>query len=69
MGRAIRTPRYRLVEWRDRESGTLLGRELYDHEKDRNEATNVAMSARYVDVVETLSGKLQTASRLHRGDP
>ncbi len=38
MGRSIRTERYRYTEWDEGRSGV----ELYDHEKDPNEYTNLA---------------------------
>ncbi len=37
MGYAVRTARYRYVEWREWKSGTIEARELYDHEGDPNE--------------------------------
>jgi arylsulfatase A-like enzyme len=53
MGWAIRTPRYRYVEWRrisDNEfipSGDVVGRELYDYKADPNEMRNLAASIEY----------------------
>lgn len=41
MGYAMRTDRYRYVEWRKRD-GTVEGRELYDHQKDPDENVNLA---------------------------
>lgn len=69
MGRAIRTPQYRLVEWRDLNSGELQGRELYDHERDDLEATNLAESPEYSDVVESLSKRLQATTHRYRDEP
>ena len=40
-GTAIRTDRYRYVEWRDK-SGKLVDRELYDHQTDPEENQNIA---------------------------
>ena len=45
MGYAIRTPRYRFVEWRDFTSGKVKARELYDHETDSAEKNNIIESA------------------------
>ncbi|WP_163397319.1 sulfatase [Flavobacterium fluviatile] len=46
MGYAMRTDRYRLVLWKDRRhrNDAPLFVELYDHEKDPNETTNIADS-------------------------
>jgi uncharacterized sulfatase len=38
MGRAITTDRYRYIEW----NGGDQGRELYDHQTDPHEHTNLA---------------------------
>ena len=40
MGYSVRTARYRYTEWRDWESGRVVGRELYDHATDPDELTN-----------------------------
>ncbi|WP_207395599.1 sulfatase [Bremerella alba] len=58
MGRSIRTERYRLVEWRHRESGKLVGRELYDHENDPNETTNLCESTEHNGTRDSLPEKL-----------
>lgn len=42
MGRSVRTARYRYTEWRDFETGALVGPELYDHGADPLETVNVA---------------------------
>lgn len=42
MGYAVRTDRYRYVEWRKRDGTDVVARELYDHTTDPNEDTNVA---------------------------
>jgi arylsulfatase A-like enzyme len=42
MGHTIRTDRYRYVEWRYWMNGTLVARELYDHEVDPQENVNIA---------------------------
>jgi hypothetical protein len=39
-GTAIRTDRYRYVEWVDKK-GAIAGRELYDHQADPDENVNV----------------------------
>lgn len=47
MGYALRTDRFRYVEWREGRSGPVLARELYDHRVDPTEARNAADQARY----------------------
>jgi arylsulfatase A-like enzyme len=42
MGYAIRTDRYRYVEWRKRGGSEVVARELYDHLGDPEEDRNVA---------------------------
>jgi len=62
IGWAIRTPRYRYVEWRkvkmvDRDyewSGDVVGRELYDYQSDPLETRNHAGSPEYQSVVEIM---------------
>ena len=44
MGYAMRTDRYRFVEWRNMETGAILADELYDHRDDPLE--NVSLAAR-----------------------
>jgi arylsulfatase A-like enzyme len=54
MGYALRTDRYRLVEWRAGK-GPFVERELYDLEKDPGENVNVASRPEYADQVSQLS--------------
>ncbi len=42
MGYSVRTARARYTEWRDWETGKLLAAELYDHNSDPHEMTNLA---------------------------
>ena len=51
MGRSVRTRRYRYTEWREFESGKLVGSELYDHQTDPLETVNVAAEAKYEEPV------------------
>ncbi len=58
MGRAVRTDRYRLVEW------TVPGkdfceRELYDYEKDPGETANLAWKPEHAATVKELSERLR----------
>jgi arylsulfatase A-like enzyme len=58
MGYAVRTDRYRLVEWRDRKTGKPVAHELYDHKSDPDEDVNVADRPENMEVVEKLKGQL-----------
>ena len=42
MGYSVRSNRYRYTEWREFQTGKILARELYDHDKDPRESANVA---------------------------
>jgi len=61
MGYAVRTDRYRYVEWQEWKTKKIIARELYDHQEDPNETHNVAATPDYKKDVARLS---QT---LHRG--
>jgi iduronate 2-sulfatase len=68
MGYAIRTDRYRYVEWFawDREleeKGELLNRELFDHESDPGENVNIAGDPAHGQTVEELSLQLERGWR------
>jgi hypothetical protein len=54
MGYAVRTGRYRYVEWRSWESKEVLARELYDHETDPGEMKNLATEAGQAGVLTML---------------
>ncbi len=58
MGYALRTDRYRYVEWQDRASGAVLARELYDHQADDQENVNLAGRPEYGGIIEELSEML-----------
>lgn len=58
-GRSIRTEKYRYVEWRDQESGEVVGRELYLHGKDPGENVNVAGKGEHGETVVMLSEWLE----------
>lgn len=53
IGDAVRTERYRYVEWR--RGKEIVARELYDHEQDPGENNNVADDVANRDVIEKLS--------------
>lgn len=56
-GYSLRTPRWRYTEWDEGKEG----RELYDHEADPNEITNLADDPAQAAVVMELSAKLRDA--------
>lgn len=45
MGYAMRTDRYRYIQWRNRATGEVHARELYDHDSDPQENENIAANA------------------------
>lgn len=63
-GRALRTNRYRFIQWRNTKSGQVAERELYDHMTDPNETKNLAPLAKHADLVSDLESRLQTAFEL-----
>lgn len=56
-GYTIRTPRWRYTEWGEGKQG----RELYDHENDPLEITNLAEVAEHAELIADLSSKLREA--------
>ncbi len=60
MGYAVRTHRYRYVEWRDWESKQVVARELYDHDSDPHETRNLAAQRERAEVVRKLTGLLES---------
>jgi uncharacterized sulfatase len=54
MGRSIRTERWRYTEW----DGGKRGRQLYDHDADPHERTNLANDPKYAETVKTLKALL-----------
>jgi iduronate 2-sulfatase len=58
MGRSIRTDRFRYVEWRDWIDGLFIAREVYDHQNDPEENTNIAGLPENEDLVRSLSSIL-----------
>ena len=58
MGRSMRTDRYRYTEWRGRFDNSLIAVELYDHEVDSQENTNIASDPEQKDLVGQLSSRL-----------
>ena len=62
-GTAMRTDRYRYVEWRNKK-GDLAARELYDHQTDPQENENVADQPANAPVMERLARQLRAARPL-----
>ncbi|MEK7677464.1 MAG: sulfatase [Verrucomicrobiota bacterium] len=58
MGRTVRTERWRYTEWDDGKKGV----ELYDHETDVREHTNLASEAKYAETVTAMK-RLLAAGR------
>ncbi|MFO0801381.1 MAG: sulfatase [Gemmataceae bacterium] len=58
MGYAVRTDTHRYVEWRKRDGGEVVARELYDHRTDAAEDRNVAADPAHRDAVAGLARRL-----------
>ena len=58
LGRAVRTERYRYVEWRAWNSGEVVGRELYDYKTDAAETENLAGRPEQAALVEELAARI-----------
>lgn len=58
IGYSIRTPKWRLTEWRSMDSGEVVAEELYDHEVDSLETINRAKDAAHMKTVATLRKQL-----------
>ncbi|GEO06463.1 iduronate-2-sulfatase [Adhaeribacter aerolatus] len=59
MGRSIRTEKWRYTEWDEGRAGT----ELYNHEADPGEFTNLAKNNQYAKQVKELSGLLRAGNK------
>lgn len=60
MGYAIRTERHRLIRWVDtREPARALATELYDHQSDPNETTNIANDPASAALLHELENLIQ----------
>lgn len=68
MGRAMRTDRYRYIEWRDQLDGALAAVELYDHENDPLEDENIAGQPGNEGLVKRLSEQLARGWRSAKPD-
>lgn len=63
MGYALRTDRYRYVEWRNWETKLVVARELYDHQTDPHENRNVAAHPEQRQAILDLSERLSAGWR------
>ena len=61
MGYAMRTDRYRYVEWLDRATAKTVASELYDHRTDSQENANVVDDPSNRDTVRRLAEQLWAA--------
>ncbi len=55
-GRTVRTARYRYIRW----EGDGGGDELYDHENDPREFTNLAADASHADILQAMRSRLES---------
>jgi arylsulfatase A-like enzyme len=58
-GYSLRTPRWRYTEWDEGRQG----RELYDHDADPRELTNLARDPAHAEIVDQLSQQLRDAAK------
>ncbi len=63
MGRAMRTDKYRYIEWRDILENHLVAVELYDHETDPSENVNIAGEPGQQELVQQLASQLKSGWR------
>ena len=59
MGYAMRTDRYRFVQWQDRRTGEPVAHELYDHQTDAAENQNLAGRAEHRELLQQLAAQLK----------
>ena len=62
-GRTLRTDRYRIVEWSDSRKKLPAKIELYDHQTDPGENTNIAANPENKELVKKLLAQMRTPSR------
>jgi len=66
MGYSMRTDRYRLTRWLNRD-GSEAARELYDHQNDPQEDVNIADRPENQALVEELTKQMQAGWKAARG--
>ncbi|MBM3788276.1 MAG: sulfatase [Acidobacteria bacterium] len=63
MGYSMRTDRYRLTLWKDRQTGKEEAAELFDYEKDPHEQSNLANSPAYSQTLQDLRAQFNAGWR------
>jgi arylsulfatase A-like enzyme len=63
MGYTMRTERYRYTEWRYRDGGEVIDRELYDYEADPRESVNHARNPENAELLQRLAKQMQAGWR------
>lgn len=66
MGYAMRTDRYRYIEWLDAVDGQIAARELYDHATDAQENENLAGRDEHGELLESLGKQMWTTLKKPR---
>ena len=61
-GYSVRNKRYRYIEWIDTNTAEIVGRDLFDFEKDPLGRENMAVNPEYKEVVSYLSAQLHANS-------
>jgi iduronate 2-sulfatase len=62
LGYTVRTPRYRYIEWINKKTAEVEGRDLFDFKKDPLGKFNHANNPEYKDVVDEIAGYLHEDS-------
>jgi arylsulfatase A-like enzyme len=68
MGYAMRTDRFRYVEWQSWPQRQVVARELYDHRVDSQENANVADVPQYAAIIQHLSRQMAAGWQAARPD-
>jgi len=68
IGYAMKTDRYRYIEWKRTKTGEVEARELYDHDTDPQENINVVDDPHYSKTVTGLSKMLANGSQAAKPD-
>ena len=64
MGYAVRTDRFRYVEWQDKKTGEVRARELYDHKTDAHENINAAECGMLDKGIDHIIGVIAVANQV-----